>query len=271
MLDTPFGRLPFTLDERNAPKSGVGAILWGGGEYQAPLSDRLRLRSGADAWVREHKGRMFDQHLISAFVGPRWLIDARTEASALLTVQRQWTAGAPDTDQFGVRLEGQRRIDQRLILHGQIGARRRNARDQDWLDGPVGEVSFGASWVALPTLRVNGNLGHGWSRTNSRYWRSRGPYAALGGTLALPAGFTVGARASMRWTEYPGPGFAHRTEDREPREDRTRTLTLSVHNRAVTVLGFSPRLSIINEKRETNAQTLDYDRNRAEMSFVRQF
>ena len=63
----------------------------------------------------------------------------------------------------------------------------------------------------------------------------------------------------------------HRTIDREPREDKTRTLSLSVHNRAVTVLGFSPRLSLVNEERETNAQALDYERNRAELSFVRQF
>ncbi len=56
-----------------------------------------------------------------------------------------------------------------------------------------------------------------------------------------------------------------------PRRDETRTLSLSVHNRAVTVLGFSPRLSLIREERDTNAQALDYKRNRAELSFVRQF
>ena len=37
-------------------------------------------------------------------------------------------------------------------------------------------------------------------------------------------------------------------------------------------LGFSPPpQSLVREERETNAQTLDYDRNRAELSFVRQF
>ena len=61
------------------------------------------------------------------------------------------------------------------------------------------------------------------------------------------------------------------TIDRRPRRDETRTLSLSVHNRAVTVLGFSPRLSLIREERDTNAQALDYKRNRAELSFVRQF
>ena len=186
-------------------------------------------------------------------------------------MQRQWTAGTPETDQYGLRLEAARRLTPRLSVQGRAGLRRRNCRDCDWLDGPVGEVSLGANWVALPILRLGGNAGWNWSRANSEHWRSAGPQASLGATLALPAGFTVGARAAMQWTDYEGRGFRHSTIDRKPRKDKTRTLSLSVHNRAVTVLGFSPRISLINEKRETNAQALDYERNRAELSFVRQF
>ena len=135
----------------------------------------------------------------------------------------------------------------------------------------MGDVSLSANWAVLPTLRIGGNAGWNWARANSEHWRSSGPRAGLGATLALPAGFTVGLRASVQRSEYQGRGFVHRTIDREPREDETQTLSLSVHNRAVTVLGFSPRLSLIREERNTNAQALDYKRNRAELSFVQQF
>ena len=270
-LDTPFGRLPFTRGADTAPKSGLGVSVWGGGEYQYPLSPRWRLRSGADASVREYKGGLFDRRFATAYLGPRWLIDARTEGSLLATVQREWSGGQPGTDQFGVRLETARRLTPRLSAQGRAGLRRRNCRDCNWLDGPVGEVTLGANWVALPVLRVGGHAGWNWARANSEHWRTGGPRLGLGATLALPLGFTVGANASVHRTEYRGSGFAHRTIDREPREDKTQTLSLSVHNRAVTVLGFSPRLSVINEQRETNAQALDYERNRAELSFVRQF
>lgn len=37
----------------------------------------------------------------------------------------------------------------------------------------------------------------------------------------------------------------------------------------MTVFGFSPRFSFVNEQRETNGQALDYQRNRGELSFVR--
>ena len=270
-LDTPFGRLPFTRQGDVDPKSGIGVSVWGGGEYQHPLSARWRLRAGADASVREYGGHRFDRHFLAGHLGPRRLIDARTEASLLATVQRQWAGGAPETDEYGLRLEGARHLTPRLSVQGAAGLRRRDCRDCDWLDGPVGEVSLGANWVALPILRVGGNAGWSWARAEAEHWRTEGPQAGLGATLALPAGFTVGARASLRWTDYEGRGFAHRTRDREPREDKTQTLSLSVHNRAFTLYGFSPRLSLINEQRETNAQALDYDRNRAELSFVRQF
>ena len=278
-LDTPFGRLPFTRQGDIAPKSGLGLSVWGGGEYQYPLgppgsgsgASRWRLRSGADASIREYKGRTFDRHFVSAHLGPRRLIDTRTEASLLATVDRQWTAGMPETDRFGLRLEGEHRLTPRLALFARASAARRNCRDCNWLDGPVGDVSLGANWAALPILRVGGNADWNWTRANSEHWRSRGPQASLGATVALPLGFTMGLSASLQRTEYQGSGFAHNTIDRKPREDKTHTLSLSVHNRAFTVLGFSPRLSVVHEERDTNAQALDYKRNRAELSFVRQF
>ncbi len=270
-LDTPFGRLPFIRQGDIAPKSGLGLSVWGRGEYQYPLSQTLRLRSGANASIREYKGGDFDRHSVSAHLGPRRLIDARTEVSLLATVERQWTAGRPETDRFGLRLEGEHRLTPRLAMFGRASAARRNCRDCDWLDGPVGDVMLGASWAALPILRVGGNAGWNWTRANAEHWRSHGPRAGLGATLALPAGFTLGLRVSEQRIEYQGRGFAHRTLDRRPRRDRTRTLSVSVHNRAVTMFGFSPRVSLVREERETNAQALDYERNRGELSFVRQF
>ena len=278
-LDVFGQRLPFTLDDASSRKSGIGVSIWGGGEYQYPLGPSgpqampgpWRLRAGADASMRDYKGGDFDRHSLSAYLGPRRLIDARTEASLLATVERQWTAGLPETDRFGLRLEGRHRLTPRLALDGRASAARRNCRDCNHLDGPVGDVSVSASWAALPILRVGGNAGWSWARANDEHWRSDGPQAGLGATLALPVGFTLGLRASLRRTEYQGRGSPHRTIDRKPRKDETHTLSLSVHNRAVTVLGFSPRLSLIREERDTNAQTLDYKRNRAELSFVQQF
>ncbi len=270
-LDTPFGRLPFARPGDTAPKSGIGLSVWSGGEYQHPLNAHWRLRAGADASVREYKGRRFDSHSAAAYLGPRWLVDPRTEVSLLATAQRNWTAGTPGTDRYGLRLEAGRRLTPRLSVQARAGLRLRNCRDCDRFDGREGEAELGLNWVALPTLRVGGNAGWSWSRAEAKYRRSDGPRSSLVATLALPLGFTVSAGVAMHWTNYEGDGARHRTIDRRPREDRTRKLTISVLNRAVTLFGFSPRVSLVNENNETNAQALDYERNRGELSFVRQF
>ena len=74
----------------------------------------------------------------------------------------------------------------------------------------------------------------------------------------------------MRWTDYEGNWQPH-TLGGEPREDRTRSLRLSVYNRAFAWRGFCPRRSLVHEVRETNAQLYDYRRTGSELSLVRVF
>ena len=270
-LDTPFGRFPFLRSEDATPESGYGLAIWGGGEYEYPLRERLRLRVGANVSAREHRNSDFDRHFVSVHVGPQWLVDRRTEISLLGTVRRNWTLGQPETDQLGFRVEAERRLTPRFSLFGRGGLRHRNCRDCDWLDGPVGDVSLNAAWIAKPILRLGAGTGYSWSSAEDEERRSAGPQASVTANLALPFGFTVGARASMHWTDYEGTGARFFTIDRMPREDRLRILNGSIFNRAFTLYGFSPRVTIIHERRDTNAQGLDYSRTRGELSFVKQF
>ena len=78
------------------------------------------------------------------------------------------------------------------------------------------------------------------------------------------------AAAELRWTEYEGNWFPFTTSG-EPREDRTRSLRVSVHNRVFAWKGFSPQLSLVHEVRTTNAQLYDYKRTGGELRFVRLF
>ena len=55
------------------------------------------------------------------------------------------------------------------------------------------------------------------------------------------------------------------------RRDLTRTIRFNVHNRAFTVAGFSPQVSIIQEQRTTNGQLHGYERISGELRFVRLF
>ena len=80
----------------------------------------------------------------------------------------------------------------------------------------------------------------------------------------------MGGSGELRWTDYEGNWFPFTTTG-EPREDRTRSLRASVHNRVFAWKGFSPQLSLVHEVRTTNAQLYDYKRTGGELRFVRLF
>ncbi len=270
-------RLPFRREGDFGARSGLGLSIWGGGEYQQPLSvgatggSPLRLRVGADAVQREYSGREFDQFFLAAHAGPRWLAGPRTEISLLGTAQRQWLGSHPYVDETGMRLELDRRLGLRVWARGTASARQRDHKQQDFLDGPLTELTLDLAWAAAPTLQVQMTVGYQRDHASSEHWRSLSRWLRVGTSLALPLGFTLGTSAQMRRTYYEGNGCVHQVLDCRQRLDRTRSFSISVLNRAVTLFGFSPQLALIHEARATNAQTLDFDRNLAELRFVRQF
>lgn len=270
-IDTAFGRLPFRRNADSRSQSGVGFSLWGGGEYQHPLGDRLRWRFGADAAREEYGGSRFDRTFMGVHFGPRLLVSPRTEFSVLGVAHRQWTAGSPDNDALGGRVEVQHGLTRTLGANASVSWRRRDYRVRSALDGPVADYSLGVVWVVTPTLRTRASVGYVRERPESLPNRNATRLGRLGAELALPLGFTLGANGEMRWREFKGTGRAHLTSDGARRSDRTHILRVSLLNRAFTLLGFSPQVVFVNEVRKTNAQAQDYTRNRGELRFVRQF
>ena len=270
-IDTVVGRLPFRRDGDFGARSGLGFSVWGGGEYQRPLSERLRLRVGADLAQREYSGSDFDQTFLSAHAGPRWLAGPITDVSLLATAQRQWLGGHPYVDETGVRLEIDRRLTARLWARGTAAYYERDHLFRDDLDGPGVNFTASFAWTPAPVLRVHMTVGYERDHAALEHWRSLARRVRVGTSLALPLGFTLGTSAEMRRVYYDGDGRLHHVLDGKGRLDRIRTFSLSVLNRAFTLYGFSPQLALINEARLTNAQLQDYDRNRAELRFVRQF
>ena len=264
--------LPFQRDAQELTTSGVGVSVWGGAEYQVPVSDGLRLRAGAQAARREYKRSQFDQLFLAGHMGPRWLVDRNTELSILASARQRWLGTVPDHRDLGARFEAGHRVSPQVTLFAQASwhGRRYRTQARSRLDGPVWDASLRGAWVVTPTVRAELSGGYTRDRPRLRRERNRSRWLGTGVSVNLPLGFTVGGGGEVRWTDYEWGWFPF-VPDGSAREDRTRSLRASVHNRAFTLLGFSPELVVVQEERESNAQLHGYERTRGELRFVQQF
>ena len=270
LLDTPIGRLPFTFRAADEPESGIGISVWASGEYQYPLEERWRLRAGADFSRREYRSDEFDRMTVGGHVGPRWLIGRASEASLLASGRQSWLADEVEFLDLGIRIEGQHRINRRTTASLTASRYERRYDVSTHLDGPLTDISAGVGWVATPTMRIDAAAGWGSQRTERERYRHTRHWVQLGTTVLLPWGFTVGGVGTLNWTGYKG-NWSPFVLGGGPRRDLTRSIRLNAYNRAVTLGGFSPQVSVMQEQRSSNAQLHDYERLSGELRFVRLF
>ena len=262
--------LPFRRGAQGRASSDIGIVGWGGGEYQFPLAERWRLRTGLDLNHREYKGKQFDQTYAGVYVGPRWLINRNTEMSLLASVSQRWFGQYSFNYDYGARLEVEHRVFAGLRLSGRALWSDRKYQQQKFLEGPLMVFSLGATYVPFPIMSVNLLVGYQQQEAVSHQWNNAGYWTRVGTNVALPFGFSVGLSGEFRWTDYEGDWFPF-TVDHSTRADQTRILQATLLNRAITVFGFSPQVAFSNQVRESNAQLFDFKRNLVEMRWVRQF
>ena len=183
------------------------AVLAGGEvQHRDPFNDRLWLRIGSDTAVREYPGGDFDQFFLAAHVGPRWLAGPRTDISLLATAQRQWVGSDPYADEFGARLELDRRLGPTVWARGTAAYRRRDHLSRDFLDGPVVDFTASFAWTPAPVLRVHLTAGYTRDHAALEHWRNLSHWLRVGTSLTLPLGFTLGTSIQAQRVHYDGAG-----------------------------------------------------------------
>ncbi len=80
----------------------------------------------------------------------------------------------------------------------------------------------------------------------------------------------MGGNGSLSWIDYEGNRWPF-TEPGQPRSDLVHALRVFAHNRAFTLAGFNPQISVVREERASTVRLHDYDRVFGELRFVRLF
>ena len=115
-------------------------------------------------------------------------------------------------------------------------------------------------------MKLEATMGIGREHTDSELRRNGGQSVGLDTFIDLPRDFTVGLNGDYRRTNYDGRGSVLPWLASEDHRDRTQTLSVSLYNRSFTIQGFSPKLVVTREARESNAQLQDYERTRGNSS-----
>lgn len=262
--------LPFRVNESARPSSGLGLVAWGGAEYQHPISQRWRLRLGADATLHEYPEVRFDLLRLGGHAGPRWLIGRTTEASLLATVAQQWRGNRKDYSEIGLRLEVSQRLSRALWLYPHIAWTLRTYEESGHVNGDRWRAGLALRWQALPTLRLDLRGLASAEETRLASYRSVTGSAGIGAHWLLPWGFTLGGSADLSWTGY-NPGWAWITRGPDRRKDAAQVYRMTLLHRSFTLSGFSPQLLVTREARRSNAQLYGYRRWRGEVRLLRQF
>ena len=88
----------------------MGLIVWGGVEYEYPLTPQARWRAGADLRRQEHRRQEFNRMTLSLHTGPRWILTRQSEFSLLASRRQQWAGNQPGYVENGLRLESAQRL-----------------------------------------------------------------------------------------------------------------------------------------------------------------
>ncbi|MGI9296402.1 MAG: surface lipoprotein assembly modifier [Gammaproteobacteria bacterium] len=257
--------LPFRVDEESRPRAETGLSFSGGGEYQHPLGENLRLRLGADLARGEYQGGELDWSYAALRAGPRILFARRGEASLQAVFGRRW-ARKRRADEFGLRGEARRRIGERAGINARASWKQTRERRNDRPDAADAEIFLGGDWLFSPLIQGNAGLGASENRPESG-GRARERRARIGFGAILPGGWTVGGEGE--WTRRR---FARNAPfSAERREDRGRIFRIFALHRGLLFFGFAPQISVSRELRHSNSLFHRYRRTRAGLRLVRHF
>ena len=96
--------LPFELDETSRKKSGIGVKAGVAGGYRIALNDKLDLVVGGGADLKRFKDKRYDDHSLTAEVGPRYQFGFG-DVAIYATSTRRWYGGKAYAWYHGGRLQ----------------------------------------------------------------------------------------------------------------------------------------------------------------------
>lgn len=254
--------LPFTLDD--TPRSGHGLDMSTGSAYTHPLSEKWVLVYDANVRRLEYAGHQFDRSELRVGFRPKVTFSQGTDLYLNASFQSNFQQNDKHTNNvrsFG--FGGQHTWTPRFSSSSAVSTATDNNDN-----GPDDSFSLSGKYRISPTIFASSTVIFARTRPRMDSLRSRRKQLEFRAGFLLPRGFTANALASVQWSRYNSNLLVL---DGTKRESRINTLQLGLLNRSVTFFGFSPRVSVIQQKRDTNYQLDNYRSTSYQLNFQKQF
>ena len=258
--------LPARLSEDARQTSGVGLRANVSAGQAVRLAEDLRFRISAGLRTRTYSEDQFNERVLSARGGPRFLFD-KFDLRSEMTVNQRRIGSDVYSWSNGLEISGNYLVGPAWRLSGSLGAER-IAYEGFLGTGRIDSASLSLSHALGPAtlLQADSAFRREVLEEDAYSWREF--IVGVSARQELPLGFVLSGGPSYRWREYGAP-LASLGPD--ARRDRTFSGRITVSNRNVELFGFMPEFTLRHERRESNLALYDYTRTAGELGVVRSF
>ena len=259
--------LPFDLSPDARRQSGVGLNLGLSTEWSPRIAKNLQVAVGGQATGSAFtKTARYNDYTLAGYIGPR-LISDNWNLALIGTGFQRWYGNRAYNKGVGSKISGGYMLTQSVVLRASVGFQRVKYLWLHEQDGNVYSAEIGALLNIDPQTRLE---------TNGRFTKQNSKMDAysnrvIESTATLQHEFRRGYVATVQANVVTVRYDAALAAFGIPRSDNQWSTRLSLYNRGITVLGFSPQLSLIHTTNNSNINLYAFTKNQAEISFVRSF
>lgn len=260
--------IPLALDKGAKARSGLGVTGSVDAGLRLPIARDTLLLVDADAFGTEYKRGAYDDLSLELASGPEFKLSDKVRVRAEVVAAQRNFGNRVASRQFGVKGGLELALDDKQRLGFQVDARDTDARFDANYDGvQVGAYATYERVIARSMIASASAFARRDSLRADPYSNTElGGVLGIGGELPKGLNFGVSAGASRAVYDAAIPFFAL-----EPRRDWRLNARLTIGDRAIRVLGFSPTASLSYGRSDSTIAYYATERTRVRLALARYF
>lgn len=256
--------LPFTLSSEAREKSGVGLQISAYGTKTLKLSERVRMRGFASVLRRDYPDSRFDDMIVRAGAGPRWLF-ARGEVGVAPFYGERRFGNDILNRSSGVRVDGAWQVAARVIAEGAFEYQQIAYPASPTRDGGVTWAFAGLRYLLTTSSQLMLGVDYYRDEAADPVFRNESTGWTIGHFRDWSHAISTGATVRIADTQYEArqPLFG------EYRNDRYSTWTFTVTKRDWAIRDFVPTLSFTLFDNDSSIPLYTFQRRQVLLAFNR--